>query len=55
MKRGANCTDIHDDPDWLEQVWMEVQNEIDYEKKHPQPEWGGTSMYPRDAPERADS
>lgn len=24
------------EPDWLEKVWMEVQEEIDYEARHPQ-------------------
>lgn len=33
---------------WLEQVWIEVQNEIDYETKHPQPN------FVLDALERAD-
>ena len=23
-------------PDWLEQVWMEVADEVTYESKHPQ-------------------
>ncbi len=39
--------------DWLEQVWMEVQAEIDAEewaKRHESdPDWLGTSMYPVDA------
>jgi hypothetical protein len=46
-----------DDMDWLEKVWMEVQDEIEYENKYPQPtwayeddDWSGTSMYPVDAP-----
>jgi hypothetical protein len=26
----------HDKPTWLEKVWMEVQDEIDYETAHPQ-------------------
>jgi hypothetical protein len=41
-----------DEMDWLEKVWIEVQDEIDYEAEHPQDddEWLGTSMYPQDAP-----
>ena len=31
-------------------VWIEVQNEIDYETANPQDEWLGTSMHPVDAP-----
>jgi phage terminase large subunit len=41
--------------DWLEDVWMEVQNEIDYETDRrladPQEEWLGTTMYSVDVPQ----
>jgi hypothetical protein len=26
----------HDEPTWLEKVWMDVQAEIDFETAHPQ-------------------
>ena len=40
--------------DWLEEVWMEVQDEIDYETEHqqePQEDRFGTSMHPVEAPQ----
>jgi hypothetical protein len=38
---NRSCTDTvdHDKPTWLEQLWMDVQAEIDYETAHPQEPW----------------